>query len=146
MSHPAARIGRISLVARDYVDVGVPDGLAGGFAAIGADVESVGAEARFEDRAQVPGEGEAGGVLDWVEVPDRRDMSARQDQRMAGSDGEGVEYRNCAGILRKNLPLRLTEDAALQSHLAFHLSTSVDALLAVAHQRHCDTATIRPRN
>ena len=115
VAHAAARVGGIALVARDHVDVGVPDGLAGGFAAVGADVEAVRAEARFEDRAQVAGEGEAVGVLVRVEVPDGHDVAARQDEGVAGGDGEGIEDCDRAGILREDLALRLTEDAALQT-------------------------------
>ena len=51
MAHDAARVGSVAFVARDHVDVSVPDGLADRFTAIGADVEAVGAEASFEDWA-----------------------------------------------------------------------------------------------
>ena len=112
VAHTAARIGSVALVARDHVDVGVPDGLAGGVAAVGADVEAIGVKARFEDRAQVAGEGEAVDVLVRVEVPDGHDVAARQDEGVVGGDGEGIEDRNCTGILREDLTLRLTEDAA----------------------------------
>ena len=90
MADAASWVGHVAEVARDDVDVQVEDGLACRLADVDADVEAVGPVALLDDGlCFVDGSSESG-LLVLRGLEPGGDVPPRDDEEVAGRDGEGV--------------------------------------------------------
>ena len=85
--------------AGDEVQVAVEDGLAGGFAVVGAEVETGdGGIAGLEFGGEFLGEAVGGGPFVGGEVAEGSDVAAGDDEGVAGADGKAVAESEAGAI------------------------------------------------
>jgi len=114
--HAALRVGRVAFVARNDVDVGVPHRLAGGLAAVGADVEAVGVEFLLQEGPHGAGELEAVRVFLVAQVVHRGGVAPGDDEDVARRHRVLVVHGDAGSVLGKDLAAGAAEDAGFGGH------------------------------
>ena len=113
----AARGGMVAGTARNQVQVAVKNGLAGGFAVVGAEVESGN---RGVGGLEVGGKGfrqpVGGGPFASVEIPERCDVAAGNDQGVTFADGKAVAEREAGAVLGQDAIGRQGTEGAGRVH------------------------------
>ena len=90
MPHTAARIRHIAAVARDDVDMKVPDGLPGGRASVEADVIAVGPQLDVELALDLIDKGQDVGPLIVTSFRLGSDRASRHDEGMSWANREAI--------------------------------------------------------
>ena len=95
----AAGGGVVAGAARNQMEMAVEDGLAGGFAVVGAEIEAGdGRVGGLELGGEFPGEAVGGGPFVGGEVTEGSDVAAGDDEGVAGADGEAVAEGDAGAV------------------------------------------------